>query len=272
MKSIYYSAAWTDSGFLLRCSHEHKTVVEADSCIPCAGGYVVAVEDSAMRSLSAQEEAEFQRVHYAPRTDKPPLDATPAAPAEAAVSDSRYAIMTRIRVVDHWTWATWMCFDTYAQAVAHAREANKVVRFRSPEWVALRQQKWAAQPQQTEAAPPIRANKVRESIPPRGEAETFVEFVLRILHVYGLDQHAKDAKLGQKDDAVSESNKQTSIIEPAFMARLILSRLSESEIGQLERMCDDDIPALLNAFRNLPSPRTNAGTTDGGTQRELFGG
>ena len=144
MKSIYYSAAWTDSGFLLGCSHEHKTVVEADSCIPCAGGYVVAVEDGVMRSLSAREEAEFQRVHCAPRTDKPPLDATPAASAEAAVSDSRYAIMTRIRVGDHWTWATWMCFDTCSQAVAHARRGNKVVRFASEEWAALKQEEWTA--------------------------------------------------------------------------------------------------------------------------------
>jgi hypothetical protein len=140
MSSMYYSAAWTDSGFLLGCSHEHETIVEADSCIPCAGGYVVGVENGVMRSLTAEEEAEFQRVHYAPRTDKPPLEAMRAAPAEAAVSNSRYAIMTRIRVGDRWTWATWMCFQTYAQAVAHAREGNKVVRFRSPEWAALRHQ------------------------------------------------------------------------------------------------------------------------------------
>jgi hypothetical protein len=40
-----------------------------------------------MRSLTAEEEAEFQGAHYAPRTDKPPLDAIPAAPAEAAISD-----------------------------------------------------------------------------------------------------------------------------------------------------------------------------------------
>ena len=82
---MYYSAAWTDSGFLLGCSHEHETIAEADSCIPCAGGYVVGVENGVMRSLTAEEEEEFQRVHYAPRTDKPPLDAIPAAPAEAAV-------------------------------------------------------------------------------------------------------------------------------------------------------------------------------------------
>src|ERR1035437_3530887 len=178
MKSIYYSAAWTDSGFFLGCTHEHETIVEADSCIPCAGGYVVGVENGVMRPLTAEEEAKFQRVHYAPRTDKPPLDATPAAPAEAAVSDSRYAIMTRIRVVDHWTWTTWMCFDTYAQATAHAREGNKVVRFRSAEWAALRQQ--------TEAASPLVINASRESILPRGEGETFVEFVLRLLSAHGL--------------------------------------------------------------------------------------
>jgi len=75
--------------------------VDADSCIPCAGGYVVGVENGVMRSLTAEEEAEFERVHYAPRTDKPPLDGTAAAPAEAAVSDSRFAIMTKIRVGDH---------------------------------------------------------------------------------------------------------------------------------------------------------------------------
>jgi len=59
---MYYSAAWTDSGFLLGCSHEHETIVEADSCIPCAGGYIVAVEDGVMRSLTAEEDAEWQRV------------------------------------------------------------------------------------------------------------------------------------------------------------------------------------------------------------------
>lgn len=271
---MYYSAAWTECACFISCSHEHETIVEANSCIPCAGGYVVGIENGVMRSLTAEEEAEFQRVHYAPRTNNPAVETTPAAPAEGAVSDSRYAIMTRIRVGDRWTWATWMCFDTYAQAVAHARAGSKVVRFRSPEWATLKQQEWAAQPQQTEATPPIRANKVRESIPPRGEGETFVEFVLRLLDEYGLDQHVEpnsDVKHVSVDDSTSESNEQTSMIEPAFMARLILSRLSESEIGQLEKICDDRIPVLLNAFRNLPPPRTNLGATDGGTQGELFG-
>ena len=72
--SMYYFAAWTDSGFLLGCSQEHMTVAEAASCILCAGGYVVGVENGAMRSLTAEEESEFQCEHYPPRSDKPPLD------------------------------------------------------------------------------------------------------------------------------------------------------------------------------------------------------
>jgi hypothetical protein len=174
---MYYSAAWTECGFFLGCSHEHETIVEADACIPCAGGYVVGVENGVMRSLTAEEEAEFQRVHYATRTDKPPLDAIRAALAEAAVSDSRYAVMTRIRVGDRWTWTTWMCFETYAEATAHAREDNKFLRFRSPEWAALRQQ--------TEAASPIVMNAPREGLSPRRNGETLIDYVLRFLSAYG---------------------------------------------------------------------------------------
>jgi hypothetical protein len=128
---VFYSAAWTDSGFLLGCSHEHETIVEAASCIPCAGGYVVAVENGAMRSLTAEEESEFRCAVPSHSADNPAVETTPPAPAEAA-SDSGYAVMTRIRVGDRWTWTTWMRFETYAEAEANARESNKVVRFRSP--------------------------------------------------------------------------------------------------------------------------------------------
>ncbi len=226
---------------------EHETILEADSCIPCAGGYVVGVENGVMRSLTAEEEAEFQRVHYAPRTDKPPLEAMRAAPAEAAVSDSRYAIMTRIRVGDRWTWATWMCFQTYAQAAAHARGGNKVVRFRSPEWTAL----W----QQTEAAPPLVINAPRESIPARGEGETLGDFVLRFLSAYGFDQHAEPIPNVKRRMTNAE------------MIDLVLSRLSESEERELERMHAEDKHALLeslgNQFRTVLTPK--AGATDSGT-------
>jgi hypothetical protein len=68
---------------------------------------------------------------------------------------SGYAVMTRIWVVDHWTWATWMCFDTCAQAVAHARKGDKVVRFASAAWATLKHQESAAQPEQSYTASPV---------------------------------------------------------------------------------------------------------------------
>lgn len=179
---MYYSAAWTDSGYRLGCSHEHQTIAEADSCIPCAGGYVVGVENGAMRSLTAAEEAGFQLAHYAPRQDERTLEAIPTAFAEAAgVTDSGYAVMTRIRVGDCWTWTTWMRWKTYAEAAAHAREGNKIVRFLSPEWAALRQH--------AEAAAPILIHSPRESVAPQGHGETLVDFVLRFLSARGFNEH-----------------------------------------------------------------------------------
>jgi hypothetical protein len=61
---LFYFAAWTDSGCLLGCSHEHKAVTSAVACISCAGGYVVAVENGVLRQLTDKEEAEFQYANY----------------------------------------------------------------------------------------------------------------------------------------------------------------------------------------------------------------
>ena len=61
MPSLYYFAAWTDSGCLLGCDHQHQIVMSATFCIACAGGYVVAVENGELRALEDEEEAEFQR-------------------------------------------------------------------------------------------------------------------------------------------------------------------------------------------------------------------
>jgi hypothetical protein len=60
MPSLYYFAAWTDSGCLLGCDHQHLTVISAVACISCAGGYVIAVENREYRELNSKEEAEFQ--------------------------------------------------------------------------------------------------------------------------------------------------------------------------------------------------------------------
>ncbi len=66
MACTYYFAAWTDSGCLLGCDHQHLTVVAAVVCAqsPCAGAYVVAVEDGVLRELNAREEREFQLEMY----------------------------------------------------------------------------------------------------------------------------------------------------------------------------------------------------------------
>ncbi len=159
---MFYSAAWTECGRFMSCWHEHKTVVEAASCIPCAGGYVVGVENGAMRSLKAEEESEFQCAVSSDSTNNPAAETTPAAPAEAAVSDTAYAVMTRIRVGNGWTWTTWVRLETYAEAAAHAREGN-------------------------DASPRV-TNAPRQSISPRGEGETLVDFVLQVLSAYGISQ------------------------------------------------------------------------------------
>jgi hypothetical protein len=62
MSSLYYFAAWTDSGCLLGCDHQHQTVTSATFCIANAGGYVVAVENGSLRELDDAEEEEYQRV------------------------------------------------------------------------------------------------------------------------------------------------------------------------------------------------------------------
>jgi hypothetical protein len=64
MSSTFYFSAWTDSGCLLGCGHEHQTVTSAAACISCAGGYVIAVENGVKRALTDAEEAEFQSARY----------------------------------------------------------------------------------------------------------------------------------------------------------------------------------------------------------------
>jgi len=125
-----------------------------------------------MRSLTAEEESQFQSVIRGDSADKPAPDITVQPSAEAS-RDSGYAVMTRIRVGNGWTWTMWMRFETYAEAVAHARKGNRVVRFRSPEWTALLQ---IAEP----ASPSVR-DMPQENLLPRGEGETLLEFVLRFL-------------------------------------------------------------------------------------------
>src|SRR5215475_10977226 len=175
MSFIYYSAAWTDCGCFITCFHLHRTVSQAVACICTAGGYVVAVQNGVMRSLTEAEETEFQCAVSTHSAASPTVEAT-QRPA-AGVCDFSYATMIRIRVVNRWVWTTWMHFETYAEAVRFARNGMKVVRFRSPEWKALRQQ--------NEPASPIVIGAARENILLRREDEAFFHFVFRLLSAYG---------------------------------------------------------------------------------------
>lgn len=75
MASLYYLAAWTDSGSLISCEHQHETIASAVACISRAGGYVVAVENGELRTLDNCEEAEFEYAIYGLRAFKDRLKA-----------------------------------------------------------------------------------------------------------------------------------------------------------------------------------------------------
>lgn len=68
--ALYYIAAWTDGGSLLRCRHLHQTVISAANCISEAGGYVIAVEKGRLRALNDVEEEQFRYAYYGPKTSE----------------------------------------------------------------------------------------------------------------------------------------------------------------------------------------------------------
>ena len=125
-----------------------------------------------MRSVTASEESEFQSAVTVLSSVKSILEATPET-EETLGGDSGYAVMIRIKTADRWTWTTWMYFETEAEAMTCARDGMKVVRFRSPEWMALRQE--------SQAVSSVHQDPSSEQYDPRGEGETLAAFVLRFL-------------------------------------------------------------------------------------------
>jgi hypothetical protein len=172
MRSIQYCAAWTECGCFISCGHSHGSVREDVACIRVAGAYVVAVDAGTMRCLNVAEEAEFQFAIHNRSAARTLAVQAPAVAVSTGV-DRCYAVMTRIRFGDNWSWTTWMCFETFAEASAHAREGDKVVDFRSAEWQELRQQTAAAPP----GSNPCAANDPLPNL----EGEALVEFVFRLL-------------------------------------------------------------------------------------------
>jgi hypothetical protein len=211
MGSIYYFAAWTDSDCLCGCDHEHQTVSEAMGCISCAGGYVIAVENNVYRALNNAEEAEFEG---APRVVP--------NPAELQYEEYGYAVMIRLCFVDGWGWDTWMRYETYEEAAAHARTGSKIVSFGSAEWHALRQIR--------EPALPAPAYAPQESHPSRREGETLLEWACRIVpsppDPRSLAERATAAAVGY---AIVQA-----ATKPKTFAEYVLEWLDEWELRALE--------------------------------------
>jgi hypothetical protein len=233
----YYSACWTDSGCLLSCWHAHPTIKEATACINCAGGYVVAIENGALRTLTPDEEAEFELAIDASRTNRRIVD-TEAALVENN-SPPRYAVMIRIKLVDVWTWSTWQVYETYEEAASYAREGNRVVQFGSAEWAALRQHREPALPLAATAPPLARRYRRKD--------EMFIEFILRCLDQYGFDQpDASCEPAGLKGRDISS----VALLILIDFIDLVLNWIDSWEVGELERLHAKQVPVWLEHMRH----------------------
>src|SRR5215469_3213127 len=207
MSSTRYSAAWLECGCLLTCGHAHESVGGAVACIRIAGAYVVAVDFGTMRSLDKAEEAQYQSaVVQCTRRFDFPLDSPALASPESI--DSRYAVMTRIRVRGQWTWTTWMCFRTHADAARHAWEGDRVVRFRSAEWHELRRQTTVPAPSHAGADAHLSPTSQ-----PTSQDETLVEAVFRWLDTCGFDERPPGRFKGQRPSKAQEGVEQDEIEE-----------------------------------------------------------
>ena len=220
--TIYYFAAWTESDFLLRCDHKHETVTDAIDCgAPSrAASYVVAVENGVPRALNGVEVAEFLR---APRKQPTATMVTYGA--------SGYAVMVPVKFVDGWGWATWMRFETYEEAVAHAR-GHKVVAFGSSEWNALRQSREPALP--TPAIPPVSIQG------PWREDETLVDYVSRII-----PSPLDHAHLTEKETALPVSSESA---RPTFID-FVLDWINKWEVKVLDEIYRLKISDWAEALR-----------------------
>jgi hypothetical protein len=64
-----------------------------------------------------------------------------APPQAIEYGESGYAVMVRVKLVDGWSWSTWMRYDSYEEAAAHLRKGQKIVPFGSAEWTAMRNER-----------------------------------------------------------------------------------------------------------------------------------
>jgi hypothetical protein len=244
MTAIFYFAAWTDSGCLCGCWHEHQTVGEAAACIPDAGSYVIAVEDGVTRGLTGEEEAQFQCAIHAPGAGTPAMDALRAAEERYRNDGSRYAVMVRIKVLDHYKWTTWMTYGTYGQAAAHAGIADRIVVFGSPVWVEIRRY---TEPVLTDEEPKeFKRSAGAANSPTRRAGERLVDYVSRFLEGFGISQPT----LPKEDDEHSYVSREPLRVQDSDFVEFVLNWLNEWDTKELERMHALQVSARLEALRN----------------------
>ena len=219
----YYFAAWTEHGCLLGCDHMHNTVTSAAECdsISRAGSYVVAVQHGVYRALNDPEESEFRQAIRKPLS-------VPVLKYEA----SGYAVMVPVRFVDGWGWSTWLHFETYQQAHAHAQGNKRIVRFGSSEWRVLCQKREPTLPE-TPVAP-------LESQAPRHGDETLVDYVSRLI----ASPLEKDILAG-KEAPLGVTNEDS---RPTFIDN-VLEWINQWELKILEQLCALVVRVWLDALR-----------------------
>jgi len=217
MTSLYYFAAWTDSGCLLGCSHEHGTPGEAAACIACAGCYVVAVEHGVLRALTDEEERQFQCALSTAYADMP------ATVEPFHYDTSGYVVMVRVRFADRCAWTTWLRCETYGQALANARQGDKIVRLGSTEWTNLRRNSDATWDSNAATA---------------------------------CLQHGDDCS------AAAFSRQRTMLVLLIDFVDLVLNWLNSWEVSELERMHAKQVPVWLETLRDRMRRTLERGVVD----------
>jgi len=195
-----------------------------------------------MRALTAEEEAQFQRAIHAPRDVKPAVDVLGAAEEQHQNDGTRYAVMMRIKVVDHYKWATWMTYGTYGEAAAHAGTADRIVVFGSPVWVEIKRY---TEPVLTDEEPKQFKCSAGAADSPRRAGERLVEYVSRFLEAYGISQPT----LPKEDDEYSHVTRRPPSVQDPDFVEFVLNWLNEWDTKELERMHALQVSARLEELR-----------------------
>jgi hypothetical protein len=203
--------------------------------------YVIAVETGVLRALTPEEEAQSQCASSSPRAVKPAVDAIRVAEEQYRNDGARYAVMTRIKVVDYYSWTTRMTYGTYGEAAAHAGTTDRIVVFGSPVWVALKRY---TEPVRNDEEPKEFRRSSSAANSPRRPGETLVEYLSRFLEGYGVGQLAEKG-----NDGHSQVTQMLLPAQESDFVDFVLNWLNEWDTKELERMYALQVSARLETLR-----------------------